>query len=116
MGGHCPTKRSLRAPLQCVPVKIQEIKFKKNQLQVGQREPSISVHSIPGCTMCPGSPDTFRTMRSCPLPTGRGVLYVDTEQDGFLRLRSLPPPVKIQKKNLKTTTMQYKIENTEKRN
>ena len=30
-------------------------------------------------------------MRSCPLPTGRGVLYVDTEQDGFLRLRSLPP-------------------------
>jgi len=27
-GGHCPTKRSLRAPLQCVPVKIQEIKIK----------------------------------------------------------------------------------------
>merc|ERR1711952_424419 len=27
-GGMCPTKRSLRAPLQCVPVKIQEIKFK----------------------------------------------------------------------------------------
>ena len=95
----------LRAPLQCV--KIKEIKF-KNQMQVGQREPPISVHSIPGCTMCPGSPDTFRTMRSCPLPTGRGVLYVDTEQDGFLRLRSLPPPVKIQYK-LKTTTMQYKL-------
>ena len=54
-------------------------------------------------------------MRSCPLPTGRGVLYVDTEQDGFLRLRSLPPPVKIQKK-IENKTMQYKIENTEKRN
>jgi len=51
-GGACPTKRSLRAPLHCVPVKIQEIKF-KIQSQVGQREPpTISVHSIPGCTMC----------------------------------------------------------------
>merc|ERR1711876_2775 len=82
----------------------------KNQLQVGQREPSISVHSIPGCTMCPGSPDTFRTMRSCPLPTGRGVLYVDTEQDGFLRLQSLPPPNKTIQIKLKISkTMQYKL-------
>ena len=31
------------------PSQIQEIKI---QLQVGQREPPISVHSIPGCTMC----------------------------------------------------------------
>ena len=47
-------------------------------------------------------------MRSCPLPTGRGVLYVGTEQDGFLRLRGLPPNRKQYK--LKTSTaMQYKL-------
>ena len=104
----------LRAPLQCV--KIKEIKF-KNQMQVGQREPPISVHSKPGCTMCPGSPVAFRTMRSCPLPTGRGVLYVDTEQVGFLRLRSLPPHKQNnsnQIENFYNDAVQ--IENTEKRN
>ena len=98
------------------PSQNQEIKI-KIQTQVGQREPPISVHSKPGCTMCPGSPVAFRTVRSCPLPTGRGVLYVDTEQVGFLRLRSLPPHKQNnsnQIENFYNDAVQ--IENTEKRN
>ena len=48
-GGHVSHKTFSKSTPPVCPSQIQEIKI---QLQVGQREPPISVHSIPGCTMC----------------------------------------------------------------